>query len=332
MRSEHALALGVIGILVILTGLIVLPYIQFVLTAILLAIVLYPLHERLAPRVGTSVSAILLVLLSVVAIIIPMIMTIFVIADDAIAWARRLQEIDPDFTRIEELIAEHTGQDIDVGDQVVSAVENTVQGAFGGVVAIFETITHVLIGLGLLLFLLFFLVRDGRRLERWLREVSPMANDVTEEFRERGYGIVKAVLAGHVLIAIFQGVIAGIGLVVVGIPNVIFWTFVMIILALVPLIGTFLVWGPAALYLVLSGDVVPGIALFVYGVLVVSISDEYLRPIVVDRFADISPSLIILGVLGGISAFGFIGLFVGPIIVGLLKEFIEVYDEYYVDS
>jgi len=137
------------------------------------------------------------------------------------------------------------------------------------------------------------------------------------------------VLIGHVLVAVIQGVIAGVGLTLVGIPNAVFWTFVMVLLALIPLIGTFAVWAPASAYLAWTGNTTPAVALFVYGVFVVGISDEYLRPVLVNRYAKLGPSVIIVGVLGGLTVFGFMGIFVGPIIVGSLKAAIEVYDDHY---
>ncbi len=103
----------------------------------------------------------------------------------------------------------------------------------------------------------------------------------------------------------------------------------MIILALIPLIGAFLVWGPAVAYLFVSGEPILAIALLVYSAVVVGVSDDYLRPIVVDRYAELSPGIIILGVLGGIYAFGVMGLFFGPVLLGALVTTLEVYDEHY---
>jgi predicted PurR-regulated permease PerM len=96
-----------------------------------------------------------------------------------------------------------------------------------------------------------------------------------------------------------------------------------------PVVGSFLVWGPAAVYLFVNGQAALAGGLFLWGAIVVGVSDDYLRPIVVDRYARINPSVIIIGVLGGIYAIGFMGLFVGPIIVGALKASLEVFDEQY---
>jgi len=190
-------------------------------------------------------------------------------------------------------------------------------------------LTNATIGLGLAVFVLFYLLRDGEKLMAWIRNATPLPGDVQTKLYDRVDDMTRAVLLGHVLVAIIQGAIAGLGLVVVGIPNVLLWTGVMILLALLPFIGTFFVWGPAGIYLLSAGETVGGVFLLAYGTVIVGISDEYLRPVIVDRYAEVSPAIIVIGVIGGLSAFGVMGLFIGPIIVGALKAAIEVFDEQY---
>ena len=329
MRADRGLLLGIVALLLVLSVTLVLPYVQFVLGAIVLAFVLRPLQSRLVPRIGETPAAIALVVVSLIALLFPFFVVIAFVAGDVVALARSLDEGEWEFETVEESIADYTGLEVDLQEIAHAAAERVSESAFGGAVTAFETLTHLLIGTGLLLFLLFFFVRDGDRFVAWSREMAPLPPTVADDLIERIRAITSAVLVGHVLVAIIQGVIAGIGLAVVGIPNTIFWTFVMVILALIPLIGTFAVWAPASLYLVWMGRPLAGGALFIYGATVVGISDEYLRPVIVDRYAQISPSVIIVGVIGGITVLGFMGIFVGPIVVGALKETIEVYDEHY---
>lgn len=329
MRFDRAILLGLIALLLVISVHLLLPYLQFILGALFLAFVLRPLQKRLAPRIGGTPAAGVLVFLSAVAVVLPLLVIFFLFADDAMQWVETLQDADLHVAGIEQMIEGATGRDIDLAAQLTGILESAAETAFSGVLTTLETAVHLLIGIGLLLFLLFYFIRDWERLGTWMRDVVPLPPRVAEDLIERISAITRAVLIGHVLVAIIQGGIAGLGLAVVGIPNAIFWTFVMILLALIPLIGTFLVWAPASAYLYLEGEIGLAIALFVYGTIVVGISDEYLRPIVVDRFARISPSVIIVGVIGGMSVLGFMGLFVGPIIVGALKQSIEVYDEYY---
>lgn len=329
MDADKGLLLGIIALLLILTAILVSPYIQFVLAAIVLAFVLSPLQNRLAPRIGDTLSSVALVVFSIIALLVPVFVIVGFIASDVAAFARQVEEEGLEFEALESLIADHVGVDVDIESIVQDAGEGIGEWLFGGAITAFETTIHFLIGVGLLLFLLFFLIRDGDNLVAWMKDRSPFPQPVGDDLTGRIGNITRAVLVGHVLVAIIQGIIAGVGLVVTGVPNPIFWTFVMILLALIPLIGTFAVWAPASVYLFAIGQPIAAVGLFVYGAVVVGISDEYLRPVIVDRYAEISPSVIIVGVIGGLSVFGFMGLFLGPIVVGALKETIEVYDEHY---
>ncbi len=329
MDADKGLLLGIIALLLILTVIIVSPYIQFVLAAIVLAFVLSPLQNRLAPRIGETLSSVALLVFSIVVLLVPVFVIVGFIASDVLAFAGQVEEGELEFSTLESLIAEYTGIDVDIGDAVQSGGEGIGQWLFGGAITALDATVHFLIGVGLLLFLLFFLVRDGDRLVSWMKDRSPLPKEVGDDLAGRVGDITRAVLVGHVLVAVIQGLIAGVGLVVTGVPNAVFWTFVMILLALIPLIGTFAVWAPASVYLFFMGQPIAAVGLFIYGAVVVGISDEYLRPVIVDRYAEISPSVIIVGVIGGLSVFGFMGLFLGPIVVGALKESIEVYDEHY---
>ena len=109
-------------------------------------------------------------------------------------------------------------------------------------------------------------------------------------------------------------------------PNAAFWTVVMIVLAVLPIIGSFIVWGPAVGWLFVVGRPVAALALLFYGTIVVGVSDDYLRPIIVDHYARVNPAVILIGVLGGIYVIGFMGIFFGPIIIGALRAAIDLYD------
>ena len=327
MDTDEGLLVAVIALLLVFSVSLVLPYLQFVLAAVVLAFVLRPLQNRLAPRLGRTVAAVSLLVLSVVAFVLPFFIVAAFVASDVRSFVQGIEQGDLEFSAVEDLIAQYTGVEVDLASAIQSSLSEA--GGLESVLSGFGTLAHLLVGLGLLLFLLFFFVRDGDRFAAWLESMSPLPASVTEELLARISQITNAVLAGHVLVAIVQAVLAGVGLAIFGVPNFVFWTFVMVVLGLIPIIGTFAVWGPAAVYLFATGETFSAAALVVYGAVVVGLSDDYLRPVIVDRYAHVSPSVIIVGVLGGVTVIGFMGLFVGPIVVAALKESVEVYDEHY---
>jgi predicted PurR-regulated permease PerM len=184
------------------------------------------------------------------------------------------------------------------------------------------------------MFLLYYFLKDADKFDRWLRKTVPLPDHIYDELRRELDDVMWAVLASHVIIAVIQGVVAGLGLIVLGIPNAVFWTAVMVVLAVLPIIGSFLVWGPAALYLFSIGQPLAGGVLLVYGAIVVSFCDDFLRPLVIDRYTEtrLNPAAIILGILGGIYLLGFIGIFFGPVIIGSLRAVLDIYRQEYIDE
>ncbi|MEM4781132.1 MAG: AI-2E family transporter [Halalkalicoccus sp.] len=332
MDVSRGFMLVVIGALGALSLMLVWPFMQYVLLAVLIAYLLTPLYRRLAPFVGGTAAALALMLGATGAVILPFAALISFVASDAVDLAQRLSDSDVDLGGAELAIEGATGQEVDLPTALGTAAENFASVLLGSAPDLFGAFTHTLIGIALAAFMLFFFLRDGRRFTAWLFEVAPLPEPVQTDLATRVDDLMWAVLVGHVLVSAIQGTLAGIGLAVTGVPNAVFWTLVMILLALLPVIGAFLVWGPAAAYLVFMGDPIAGGALFVYGAVVVSFSDNYLRPILVDRRARLNPATIMLGVVGGLYLLGVMGLFFGPVIIGAFKVAIETFDTHYVDA
>ncbi|SEW21515.1 AI-2E family transporter [Natrinema salifodinae] len=329
MNLSKGFLLVLVALFVYLSLLLVLPFFQYVLGAILLAYVLYPAQKRLENRISPSISAFGLVGLAVAGFVVPLLAIGVAVASDARRLLERVNTDDLQLIELERAIEEQTGQSVDLPSALADAAQSAGTVVLERSTEWFSTITHTLIGLGLAIFLLYYLLKDGSDLLAWLRELTPLPDDAQDDFYRKLDEVMWAVLAGHVLIAIIQGTIAGLGLLATGIPNAAFWTFVMIILSLIPLIGSFLIWGPAVGYLFLTGEPLLAAALFAYSAVVVGLSDDYLRPILVDRYAELNPAVIILGVLGGVYAFGVMGLFYGPVVLGALIATLSVMNDHY---
>ncbi|ELY71400.1 AI-2E family transporter [Natrinema versiforme] len=329
MNLSKGFLLVLVALFAYLSLLLVLPFFQYILGAILIAYVLYPVQQRLETHVAPPIAAVGLVALAIAGFVIPLIGIVAAVASDA---RRLLEQINTDSLQVGDLeraIEEQTGQTVDLPAAVADAAQSAGTMVLERSTEWFSALTHVLIGLGLALFLLYYLLKDGGDLLAWLRELTPLPDDAQDDFYQKLDEVMWAVLAGHVLIAIIQGSLAGLGLLATGIPNAAFWTFVMIILSLIPLIGSFLVWGPAVVYLFLISEPLFAVGLFVYSVIIVGLSDDYLRPVLVDRYAELNPAVIILGVLGGVYAFGVMGLFYGPVVLGALIATLDVMNDHY---
>jgi len=335
MNRGQSFLLLLIAAVSLLTLFIILPFIEYVIAAAILSYILFPFHrhlserlrDRLSKRLGRMLSAVALILATIVAIVLPLAYISLVFIQDLTAIAAG--DSDVDIAAIEIRLTELFGQEVEIETMLETAGNILLNTLFGGVSGVFSGALRASLGLTLVAFLVYYTLIDGKSFVRWMRITIPLPVDVVDDLFEKVDATTRGVVIGHISVALLQALIAGVGLWVAGIPNVVFWTFVMAVLALLPLIGAFLVWGPAAMYLVVIDEVTAGILLAVYGVAVVSMVDNYARPIVIDQQAHINPAIILLGVFGGIYSIGFTGLFVGPIVIGVLSATLETFREKY---
>ena len=167
------------------------------------------------------------------------------------------------------------------------------------------------------LFTLFFLFREGRALRRRIAALLPLHSDQVERLFKGIENTIFGAVHGGLIVAAVQGALVGIALWVFGVDSPLLWGVVAAVFALIPLVGTAVVRIPAAIYLVASGSWVKGLILVGWGALVVGTVDNILRPILIQGRVQMHPLLIFFAVFGGVSVFGFLGLFIGPVILAL---------------
>jgi len=232
-------------------------------------------------------------------------------------------------TQIERQVERVLGRDVPFSSVLADLPNRGVELVVGDLSTIVGAAIDAFLGIALLLFLLYYLLKDGDELVAWVTSMAPLRAETTEEIVREAHVSTWAVLKGHVFIAVAQGAIAGIGLLVVGIPNVVFWTVVMMFLELFPVVGVVGVLGPAVVYLAFADRLLAAAFLAVYGLTAVAVVDDYLRAYVVDRESSMHSAVVLVGVFGGVYAFGVMGLFYGPIVLGLAQTLVRLFDENY---
>lgn len=195
---------------------------------------------------------------------------------------------------------------------IVQQGVNIGQGTFQFVIAFF-----------VMLYLLFFLLRDGDRLVRRIRLALPLQPDLKQQFGEKFTTVVRATVKGNIVIAVLQGLLGGLAFWVLGIHGAVLWGVAMAVLSLLPAVGAALVWLPVALYLIGSGSIWQGIGLIAFGVLVIGLVDNLVRPILVGKDTKMPDYIVLISTLGGLAVFGINGFVIGPVIAAL---FIAAWD------
>jgi predicted PurR-regulated permease PerM len=330
MNTQRGFLLLLVASLLFIAGLMLKPFLGYLLGALILAFVLMPLHDRLKEYIGPRLSAFSLIIFTFIVTTVPFILIFNAVSGDATDVINQISD-NPlvNLDQVEQLIQQHTGQEVDLNAEVREVLSQFVSLTIGSFSELLNLLSRFAIGASVMLFALFYLLKDGKEFVSYLKSLAPLPKDIMDRLGSKTYNTTWAVLKGHILVAIAQGLIAGIGLWLTGVPNFAFWTFVMILLAFIPIIGAFVVWGPASLYLVTINRPIAGMVLFTYGAIVVGLTDNFLRPLLVDKSAELHPGIILIGVIGGVYVFGATGLFIGPIVFGVLKAVLEVFKNNY---
>ena len=306
--------------------LIVLPYLQYILFAAVLAYVLAPIQRRLEARMAPTAAAVSVIAVTTVVIIVPLAYLAAVAIRQALGLYAAFQEGQYSPEQIQRHL-EDIGFIVDL-EVLYEIYQEPIGGGIDGVISntlsLIGGVPSLLIGLTITAFVLFSLLRDGEMLISWLMDAVPLDESLERELLAELDSLMWASLVGNVVVAGIQALLLGIGLWLVGMPGFVLLTFVTFVFALLPLIGAFAVWIPSSIFLFAIGRPVAAGALVVYGSFV-SLSDLYMRPMLIKRNARLDASIIVLGMFGGIVLFGGIGLFVGPVALGGTKVTIDIY-------
>ena len=323
------------------------PFLFPVLWAALLAHLTYPLHVRLTSfaRGREMVSASCLTLLVLALVVIPISMMGVLLAREASTAEQTIREWIasgalqklPDQLRawpvIGGLLQQFKGSALltpDSLEQGLLASATFLSRFFLDQVGdLLKNVFLLVTDFFLMLFALFFLFKDGKRWLATLQDVIPLDASHKQRIVDRMDQTIRAVVKGIGVTAIVQGFLAGLAYLVLGMPFPVVLTAVTVILAPLPFGGTALVWGPIVLYFLSVGPLWKALAMLGWGIGVVSMIDQFLRPWLIGQAVQIPVLFLVFSVLGGLALYGLIGLFVGPVLVSLLMTIVQIYREEY---
>jgi predicted PurR-regulated permease PerM len=180
-------------------------------------------------------------------------------------------------------------------------------------------------GFAFMTFALFFLLKDGARVLEKARSYMPFSHEQKERLTRQMQDIIISTIHGGVVVGVVQGIIGSVGFAVVGMQSPILWGLCITIASFIPLVGSFIVWGPAVIYLLFAGHIKAGVILTLIGVLGISMVDNVLRPIIIKGRVQMPFLLIFFSVLGGIQVFGMIGLVMGPLVLALFISVLDIF-------
>jgi len=348
-RARRRFILGLLGVV----GIAFLGIIRDFLVALLLASVfaglLYPIQRRVCRGLGVRAtpSAIATLLASLIAIGLPLTGLVMLVTAEAVEIS---EQIVP---RMRELMTNEDGLAVGVpawlpySEPLVAAFESHREDALqnladaaraagrwlvAGVSGLTQSTLRFVLSFFVMVYAMFFFLRDGPALLEELGSFLPLDEDDRALVLDRGLSVTRATFKSILVIGALQGVLVGLGLWACGLSGAAFWATITLVLSAVPGLGAPLVWLPASVYLMLTDQLAWGIALAVWGALVVGSVDNLLRPMLVGRDTKLPDLVVLVSVLGGIGAFGAVGILLGPLLAGLLDTALEIYRRVFTDS
>ena len=310
---------------------LLIPFYGAVFWAVILAIVFQPLQASFEYRLGAgNRAAALTTLVCIVIAIIPMTLIVGALVREGTELVTKVQSgaIDPSsvLSNLQAVLppwVQHWLDRLGVGNfelmrgRLVEVLREAGQVIAGKALSIGQDTLKLFVSAGIMLYVLFFLFRDGRLIARNVRSAMPLSEEYNAQLTARFAAVVRATVKGNIVIAVVQGLIGGVAFWLLGIKGALLWGTLMTFLSLLPAVGSALVWAPAAAYLILTGAAVKGIVLVLVGVLVIGLIDNVLRPILVGRDTRLPDYVVLISTLGGISLFGINGFVIGPLIAAL---------------
>ncbi|MFL0354931.1 AI-2E family transporter [Erythrobacter sp. GH1-10] len=337
-ENHHTIELQQISfllIIVVVTFLLVWiawPFATPLLWSALAAIMFQPLYKWCLKkcRGKRNPAAILTLTIITLAVILPALWIGTLVVQEALALISALQEDPIDLAAwansIYEMLPKTAQEMIDQsGWADMSEAQDRLQDLLGessGMIAsqafsIGSGALSFILSFGLGLYVLYFLLRDGSRIGETILHSVPLEREIADRLAERFLGIVRAVIKGSGVVGLVQGTLGGITMAIAGVPSALLMGVLMAILALIPAIGTALVWGPVGVWLLVTGQVWQGVFVLGSGFIIISSADNVLRPILVGRDTGIPDWIILVTTLGGLSIAGFSGIVLGPLAAGL---------------
>jgi predicted PurR-regulated permease PerM len=336
--SSYVFMAFLIGVLY-LFYLVIHPFLTDLFVALMMAMIFFPVYKKLLQVLkGLKIlSAFLTVFIMILAFLIPVFLFSGVITSQSLELYQQLSKGLQDGT-IKKAIDlklvyfnlyfdrwQINIQSLSLEEYVGKILATFSEFIYTEMTALAKGLAGTLFDLIIVLFISFFLLIDGEKFLHEIKVFSPLEVTHHDRIIVQLEKTVKATLKGSIIVALTQGLLGGIGFWIFDIPSAAFWGICMVFSSVIPLVGTSIIWIPAALFLVLTSSIWMAVGLALWGTLIISGADNVLRPMLLKGAANLHPLLTFLSVLGGLIYFGFLGFILGPIVLSFLMTLFDIY-------
>ncbi len=322
--------LGLIIILATLSAMVIIPLLTPIVLGLFLAYIFYPFYKKLEKRFNSSyIAASVILLIAVIIVLVPIILIFPSLANQVFNVYLTLKNLDIGTTLANliphlvdnkalygELIATMSNFNAIISDWILNFFKSTIM-----------NLPEILFAIMILMFTFFFALIESENFNQYLSVIFPFGKEHEKRFADRFKQVTDSVIFGQFIVGIAQGIIAGLGYFIIGVPNAMLLTVLTMIVGVLPVLGPAMVWVPVDLFLFINGQSDLGLMLLIYGLFVLTPIDTIMRPILVSEKAQMNSALALISMIGGAYAFGAVGFLIGPLIISALILIIEVYKD-----
>jgi predicted PurR-regulated permease PerM len=342
-KTQHYFFLVILVAVITLSIFIFYPYLTSLLLALVFSVTFRPLHRWISRVFSggnqqSSISAFITLIVVTILIITPLIFLgkqIYKESENlyfSLTEEGKRSQIIETLNNLSSSISSRLFNAFPVYNfdslNVTTYIQNFLEWSFANLDTIFSSVTKLVLQIFIMLFALFYLLRDGGKFRQELILLSPLADSYDDKIMLKLKQAIRSVVAGSLVVSVIQGILTGLGFYIFGVPNPALWGSFAVIAALIPGIGTSLIVVPGVLYLFFASTKIYALGLLIWGIVAVGLIDNYLGPILINRGVQIHPFVILLSVMGGLVFFGPIGFIAGPLIIALLYALLEIYKSY----
>ncbi len=339
---ERLFVLALLVIISLAFALLIEPFFGAIVWAVVVAVLFQPVYQKISgwlyPRI--NLAAFLTLILVILLVIVPAILLGMALMQEATSAYASIQAGEFDFggafvafqnslpAWIQNQLAALGYGDLDtVRPQIEEAVGASLEFLIAQAFSVGQGAFRFLLALGVMLYLTFFLLRDGRTLAAQIEHVVPLSESKGRILISKFFVVIVATIKGSFVVALMQGTLGGLIFWALDIRGALLWAVSMAILSLIPAIGTGFVWVPVAIYLIVTGAVWQGVVLILAGIFLISMIDNLVRPILVGRDTRMPDYVVLISTLGGLQLFGFNGIVIGPLLAALFIAVWQIFAE-----
>ena len=314
------------------------PFFYPIFWAAVIASLFYPLYKRFTSLLNPSFSASLTLIIVTVMVLLPFSLIVTLLVKEIVNIFNSYGQTDQlsgiiqdvnNYLHNNEFIQRIGLNETSISGRLDEIGKSVVTFVYVSVKSLTQNSLEFIVLFVLMLYSLFYFLRDGGRILKKMMFIFPLGNRYEQLLYEKFTSAASSAIKGTVVVGLIQGLLGGLLFWVTGVPGPLIWGLVMAALGAIPITGTFLVWFPAGIIKIATGHFAQGIIILLVGTVLVSTIDNILRPIIVGKDLQMHPVIVLFSTLGGVVVFGLSGFVIGPIIAALCQAFWDLYEHYY---